>query len=370
MVPENNFLSKPSVRVWLIFLAWTLNGLLFSSQMFAGFDEKGHPISWTQALLWGMSYCYLWAILTPLIIRFGRHCSIEGKRWLVNVLIHLAVSLVVSYTVRVFSEYVRIQYVFNETPDLRKILAFSYLNFDYGLLMYWFILLIDHTLSSYKKNRENELKASQLEAQLAQAQLQALKMQLHPHFLFNTMNAISVLIKKNPDTAQKMLMRLSDLLRISLEHVGIQEVSLAQELEFLDHYIKIQQTRFGDRLSVTMEVDPTTLKARVPNLILQPIVENAIEHGVAKRAGAGVVTISAQRFNSSLRLQVRDNGRGLKKNNHENVKEGVGLSNTRARLQQLYGSAHNFQLCNADGGGFLATLEIPYQDTTKSTAKD
>ncbi len=327
-----------------------------------GFASKGTHITFASALLWGMSYCYLWALLTPLVIWLGRRVGIKGKKWLSGIMIHLLISLAISYIVRVVSEYVRCKYVFNEVPNFTNILAWSYIDFDYGLLMYWFILLIDHASQSYKRYRENELKASQLEAQLAQAQLQALKMQLHPHFLFNTMNAISVLIKKNPDTAQTMLTRLSDLLRISLEHVGIQEVSLERELEFLDRYIKIQQTRFGERLSVKMEIHSATLQALIPSLILQPIVENALEHGIAKRAGAGLVSISAQRINGTLRLQVRDNGLGLKPSEGKELKEGVGLSNTRARLQQLYGETSRLEFCNADGGGFLTTLEIPFHE--------
>lgn len=346
--------------MFLVFLAWTLNGLLFSSQMHTGLSWKGSSMAWYLSLVWGMSYCYSWALLTPIITAITRRFPLEGKQLLGNISIHLVLSLVISFVVRVFSEYIRITYVFGEQVNWGSVLATSYMNFDYGLLMYWFIVLIHHTFRSYKRYREGELRSSQLEAQLAQAQLQALKMQLHPHFLFNTMNAISVLIKKNPDAAQKMLARLGDLLRLSLDQVGVQEVSLKQEMEFLDHYIKIQETRFGDRLSVKMDVDADTLNARVPNLILQPIVENAIEHGVAKKAGPGVIAISTQRMNGTLRVQVRDNGKGLKSARNDEMREGVGLSNTRARLQQLYGATHRFDLSNAEGGGLVATLEIPY----------
>lgn len=344
----------------LVLIAWTLNGILFSTQLKTGMAGRWDIELW-RTMIWGMGYCYLWAALTPAVIGLTKKFSFEGQRLLPNIAFHLVLSLVVAYIVRVASEVLRAKYVFQaEYLDWTRMLTSSYLDFDYGVMMYWFIVLITLTFNAYKKYREGELRTSQLETKLAQAQLQALKMQLHPHFLFNTMNAISVLIKKNPDAAQKMLTRLAELLRMSLDQAGVQEVSLKQEMEFLDRYIKIQQTRFGDRLSVSMKVEDGVLDARVPNLILQPLVENAIEHGVAKRSGPGKVAITAQRTNGTLYVQVRDNGRGLKKGQEE-VKEGVGLSNTRARLLQLYGTQHRFELSNAEGGGLVATLEIPYQ---------
>src|SRR5262249_32977164 len=159
------------------------------------------------------------------------------------------------------------------------------------------------------------LKASQLEARLAQAQLQALKSQLHPHFFFNTLHAISSLMRKDIEAADRMLTRLSDLLRLTLENVGAQETTLRQELDFLEGYLEIEQTRCRDRLQVKIEIEPETLDARVPNLILQPLVENAVRHGVAPRAAPGRIEISARRVGGKLEMQVRDNGAGLPTNN-------------------------------------------------------
>jgi two-component sensor histidine kinase len=346
--------------ILLVLIAWTLNGILFSTQLKTAMTGRWEIELW-RALIWGLGYCYLWAALTPVVIGLTKRFSFEGRRLVPHVAFHIALSLIVAYCARVASELLRAKYVFRvENLEWGKMLTSSYLDFDYGVMMYWFIVLASLTFTAYKKYREGELRSSQLETKLAQAQLQALKMQLHPHFLFNTMNAISVLIKKNPEAAQKMLTRLAELLRMSLDQAGIQEVSLRQEMEFLDRYIKIQQTRFGDRLSVSMKVEDSVLDAKVPNLILQPLVENAIEHGVAKRSGPGRVAITAVRMNGTLHVQVRDNGKGLRKGLDE-VKEGVGLSNTRARLQQLYGTAYRFVLSNAEEGGLIATLEIPYQ---------
>jgi LytS/YehU family sensor histidine kinase len=189
--------------------------------------------------------------------------------------------------------------------------------------------------------------------------LQALKMQLQPHFLFNTLNAIAALVRKNENkAATDMLAGLSDLLRLSLENVGAQEISLKQELEFLERYLEIERIRFKDRLQVRMHVAPETLEARVPNLILQPLVENAIRHGIASRSAAGVIEIRAEREGERLRLQIKDNGPGFP--GEEPINRGVGLTNAMARLQRLYGAAQSLVFNNAPEGGAVVTLEIPF----------
>ncbi len=227
------------------------------------------------------------------------------------------------------------------------------------LLMYWGVLGVGYAVHYYRKYKEGEVHASQLKTQLAQAQLQALKMQLHPHFLFNTLNAISTLVRTNRnEAATDMIAGLSDLLRLTLESSDAQEVTLKQELEFLARYLDIEQIRFGERLQVKMHIDPQTLHARVPNLVLQPLVENAIRHGIAPRAEAGCIEIRAERTDGLLRLQVRDDGPGLPLDGP--LLEGVGLTNTRARLHRLYGSDQRVQLKNAEEGGAVVTLELPF----------
>src|SRR6185436_5586311 len=170
---------------------------------------------------------------------------------------------------------------------------------------------------------ERELRASQLEARLAQSRLQVLKMQLHPHFLFNTLNAISELIHRDPESADRMLMDLSDLLRLSLENLEVQEIPLYKELEFLGKFLEIEQMRFHDRLTVDMQISPETLDASVPNMILQPLVENAIKHGIAPRSGGGRIDIHAVRSNGHLEINVSDDGLGVHIGNLENLPEGV-----------------------------------------------
>jgi sensor histidine kinase YesM len=243
--------------------------------------------------------------------------------------------------------------------------------FDVELIMYGMVLGIGYAFNYYHKYREREFRASQLEAQLAQAQLQALKMQLHPHFLFNTLNGIAGLVRDNRNSvAVNMIVGLSELLRHTLENAGKQEVALREELEFLELYLDIQQMRFSDRLSVEMEISPEILDARVPNLILQPLVENAIGHGVASRASSGRIGVSARRDNGFLELKVYDDGPGLKPGWQLEKSGGIGLSNTRARLEQLYGGSYRFDVHNRNGGGVEALLMLPLRPRVKERDGD
>ena len=207
--------------------------------------------------------------------------------------------------------------------------------------------------------RETSTRA-QLEARLARAQLQSLKLQMHPHFLFNTLNSITTLITEEPLAAERMVTGLSELLRISLRNAGEQEVPLERELEVLRHYLTIQQIRFQDRLAVELDVDPETLPAMVPNLILQPLVENAIRHGIGPRATGGRIEVRATRVGDALRLRVRDDGVGTAAEAMP-VREGTGIGNTRARLGHLYGNRHRFEIGGAPGAGFTVVAEIPFR---------
>jgi LytS/YehU family sensor histidine kinase len=233
-------------------------------------------------------------------------------------------------------------------------------SFGGDLLIYGAIVGVCYAIDYYRKYREREFVAAQLEAQLAQAQLDSLRMQLHPHFLFNTLNGIVGLVRDNKnDAAVRMLVGLSDLLRHALEHSDRQEVQLREELNFIKLYLSIQQMRFPDRLQIDLDIDPATSKALVPNFVLQPLIENALRHGIGRSAGAGSIGISSRRENGSLLITVSDNGAGLP--NHWQLKTncGIGLANTAARLQQLYGENHRFDIHNRDGGGVEVEIVIP-----------
>jgi len=277
-------------------------------------------------------------------------------------LVHLAASLAFSL-IQLGGYLVAISYIDPLSKPFASVFQeFVVTGLHFNLLTYWALVALSHAADHYRKYRERELTASQLKAQLADAQLSALKMQLHPHFLFNTLNAIAVLVRKSSNReAINMLNKLSALLRHSLENFDTQEVSLKDELAFLNLYLDIEQVRFNDRLEVQMEVERDTLGAQVPSLILQPLVENAIQHGIGKRSAAGILKISARRKNGTLRLQVRDDGPGLSVNSGKPMGSRIGITNTRARLRQLYGEAQTFELCNARGGGAVATLSIPFR---------
>jgi len=221
----------------------------------------------------------------------------------------------------------------------------------------------------YGRYRERELEAAELQRELVEARLEALRMQLNPHFLFNTLHAISAMIHENPETADRMIARLSELLRLTLDGSKAQEVPLSQELEFLDRYLEIEQARFSDRLKIEKLVQPEVLTALVPYLILQPLVENAIRHGIEPREELGQISIRASHNNGMLQLCVSDNGPGLSENQPAAWREGIGLSNTRSRLRHLHGENGRLELASAPGGGLEARIELPFRTANQADLK-
>jgi two-component sensor histidine kinase len=227
--------------------------------------------------------------------------------------------------------------------------------------IYWAIVCVTWVISYYQQLRERERHTLELEARLTQANLQTLKTQLQPHFLFNTLNAIASLVRRKPDAAEDMIGSLSEFLRMNLDTAQQHEVPLRREIEFLDLYLEIQQTRFGERLRIQKEIDPAVLDVAVPTLILQPLVENSVRHGIEPRETGGTILIRALRQDNSLRVEVRDDGEGLKGGQLAAIREGVGLSNTKARLQELYGDAHRFQITPNADGGLTVAVEFPWR---------
>jgi len=247
-----------------------------------------------------------------------------------------------------------------------QILTFSYLikkmslhYFATNLIMYWLVVFGHLGWVYYRRYRERAIAAADLQRELVEAKLAALRMQLNPHFLFNTLHAISALIHDDPDAADRMVARLSELLRLSLDQSKPQEVPLAEELAFLDRYLEIERTRFGERLKIDKQIEPSTEEALVPFLLLQPLVENAIRHGIEPREEAGCVAIGAVRKNGMLELRVSDDGAGLTTDAAGCMKEGIGLSNTRSRLRHLYGEDFSFELSQRSEGGLEARILLP-----------
>ena len=349
---------------WKFILAfWTFYGLYMSVESYVIRDRLGKPISWGAAFLGDMSYSAFWILFTPLVLWLAKRFPFEKQNWLRRFSIHLVASIFLALLHKAIHNlsmtFYRITFegaTFSWDLEYRSMISY----FDYGLQLYWLVLILNYAYEYYQRFREKELLASQLETQLVQAQLQSLKTQLQPHFLFNTLNTISVLIQENPKAANTMLVQLSDLLRMTLDNVGTHEVQLKREMEFLDRYLQIQQTRFGDRLTIQKRIDVQTNDAFVPYLILQPLVENALRHGIGTLPGPGTIEISSIRNNGDLSLMVKDTGPGIKELKSDSKRSGVGLSNTQARLQQLYGNQHKFEVENIPRGGLQVTITLPY----------
>jgi two-component system LytT family sensor kinase len=231
---------------------------------------------------------------------------------------------------------------------------------DWSLMVYFGIVGVSHAVAFYHESQQRKLRAAQLETQVVEARLRTLEAELHPHFLFNTLHAISTLVHRDPESADRMISRLSDLLRITFDRAGEPTVSLKEEIDFLQKYLDIEQTRFQDRLRVSVTIDPDALDGEVPRMILQPIVENAIKHGIAGRKGGDRVQINAGRHGERLWMQVRDNGGGLHVGTLRALRTGVGLANTRDRLDCLYGRLYRLEFSDRDGG-LAVLIDIPFQ---------
>jgi two-component system, LytTR family, sensor kinase len=352
-------LKRLWIRWLLAVLGWTAVAVFFASQTYLSYKYSGGQAHLWLVLKMNLIEWYVWGLLAPGIVWLARRFPLEREHWARSLAIHSVAGVGVSLLKWTLNNLLR-RYLLGFPKGMYLIYVFHQ-----NFVTYWIVVAATQGYLYYSRYREGELRTAQLSAQLAQAQLQALRMQLHPHFLFNTLNAISTLVHKDPEIADRMIARLSDLLRLTLENIGVQEVRLAQELQFLERYLEIERMRFPDRLQVRMHIAPETLDARAPYLILQPIVENAIRHGIAPRSTLGTVEIRADCKNDRLILEVRDDGPGI---SPENIpKDGVGISSTRARLERLYGAAHKFELRNAAEGGLVVTLAMPFRLTTEDS---
>ncbi|HET6229520.1 MAG TPA: histidine kinase [Longimicrobiaceae bacterium] len=347
----------------VLFVVATVVGLVGAWQHVESMAQFGNPAPYAHGMAMRLPFWYVWALTIPFLQWFVRKVPIDRHRWVPGAALHLAVGVAVvlvnRHLVLAIQWFLPYRLFVMGNPFPQYFLQGASRGIATDLPLYVVLLGLAYLVEYYSRYRERELAASELRRQLVEAQLQALRMQLNPHFLFNAMNSIAMLVRgqRNPE-AVRMLAGLSDLLRSVLEEKPPLEVPLRDELHFLERYLAIEQVRCADRLNVRMEVAPDLLDARVPNLILQPLVENAIKHGVARRSAATLVAIGAERRNGSMVLTVRDDGPGLE----GEAPEGVGMRNTRARLAQMYaGEHHSLDLANAHGGGALATIELPYR---------
>lgn len=341
-----------------ILAAWTLVAMLFAAQAWFAAQVRSEPIAWARAsgiwLVWAM----VWAALTPIALRLESRFPLRRPHLLVALAVHgLASAGCALLNLALFALAAPVIGATQVEPTwlgtFSRLLGTTFL---LNLPVYWLIVVAAHVERLARSAREKDRRELRLEAQLADARLQTLRTQLQPHFLFNALNTVSVLMHEDVDAADRVLLQLSALLRRSLDSTEAHEVTLGEEIAFLERYLEIERARMGERFSYRIGVADEVLQARVPNLILHPLVENALRHGLAARGGPGHVEITAEREGDSLRLRVLDDGHGLPAESTERV----GLANTRARLRLLYADRQHFEVRNSDGGGVIAEIELPW----------
>jgi two-component system LytT family sensor kinase len=296
--------------------------------------------------------CFLSA---PLFVWLARRFPFEADHRAMSVAVHVAVIFLLAALTAVLQfklTYRGISYA----PPLGAFVRISIIT---GVLPFITVALAAHALDARSRAQERSLETERVRSQLAESRLEALTAQLQPHFLFNTLQGISTLIARDPVAADRMLTSLSDLLREVLRRSDRREIELSEELRILESYLDISRARFGDRLSIDVDVADATGRALVPFFILQPLVENAIHHGISSHAGAGHVEIGARRDHDRLVLTVTDDGPGIVTTD---AQRGIGLANTKARLEELYGSAQRLELGRPDRGGFRVLVSIPFRE--------
>lgn len=358
------------LRAWLktglvAFIASTFVGLVYGLRYYlVSVSDPRVDFSFSD-FVWIVAGWWMWVILSPLVIFLARRFRVDRNSWKRAVPIHAGAWVIV------FLIDVTLFFLFRFGINLLtgrpvavlmvefRLSLIASLVFD--LLVYSAIVATVHAYDYYQQYRERELSASRLQAQLSRAKLQALEQQLHPHFLFNTLHAMSALVVEDPPAAQRMITLLGDLLRMTLDRVDENEVTLREELAFIDRYIEIQRIRFRGEFEAHTDISPDVLDACVPRLILQPIVENAIKHGVSASGENSSVRIRAFKDRDVLALRVEDDGPGFGNMNNPNaLHTGIGLRNTKERLEALYGDAFTLEFHSPERGGAIVSLNIPF----------
>jgi hypothetical protein len=339
----------------------TLSAMVATSNWFV-FRDMGQPRPWPVLFLLEIPAWGVWLLIAPWIVWLGRRLPIHGPHRWRNLALHVplgALTVLVCYFIVGVVKLPMIPqapHIFTE-PWAVSLLVEYRRKFAIIIPIYFLVLGASQVSDLYRESRRRAVAEERLQTLLERARGDLLRMQLQPHFLFNTLHAISALMERDVPAARRMITRLSDLLRLSLDDDARHEVSLEEEVEFLDRYAEIQRIRFGGRLSVTYHLAPETRRLLVPRLLLQPLVENAITHGLSRLERAGTVRVESRVDGGRLVIRVLDDGTGL--NGRAPAREGVGLGNTRARLEQLYEGAHRFEIADREGGGCEVRIEIP-----------
>ena len=358
-------------RVLLCVGFWSLMVALSTVETFVWQQVYGKGIEWSLAVRRAAEEWYLWCLLSFPILWFAGKVVIGSGKARLAVLAHLLASMVASLLVitghswLLHGQYSLDGSVFQFGRVFQK-LVLQY--FEINMIFYWMIVMSRHGWIYYQRFRERERAAAALQTELVEARLETLRMQLNPHFLFNTLHTISALIHEHPEMADRMVARLSELLRTALARGEDLETPLREEAAFLKKYLEIEQTRFADRLTVRLSIEPETEDYLVPSLILQPLVENAIRHGVEQREEHGTIEVGARRVADRIELRIADDGPGLSPNARPTGRRGIGVANTRSRLDHMYGSHHDFELRPRLGGGIEAIISIPARKATPQQA--
>lgn len=359
-----------AAKATLLFAVWTAYGLLSAWQTHYWYSFSKFSMSWPEAFRYEVTYAYLWGAASIGILWMADRYRIERHHVAARLALHAVAMTAVIITTKTLWELIV------SSPDSpfhhfawQKLFRSIERTTDTGVLLYGVIILVEHSLFYYRRYQTGLVNAARLQTELARAQLHALKMQLHPHFLFNTLHTITALVQEDPELAERTIARLSELLRLFLANSTIHEVPLREELRILDLYVEIECTRFADRLTVHRDVPEELYEAMVPNLVLQPLVENSIRHGVGRRSAPGWIAISAEKYGDTLVLRVTDNGEGLRAKPASPGEGGLGLAITRGRLETLYGMQQSLVLHNMPAGGAEARVTLPFH-LMKTAAAD
>jgi len=350
-----NFVGRGrSYALWGVALlgVWSIVALLNSLQWYMGGLVSGQGPTWPQLLGYSIAGNSIWVLLTPLVVAFAHRAPLKPRHGIGFFLVHLMAG--VGFGLLQTALYVALMWTLGAEAPGRMLLQKLSGNFQINLLIYAIIVALVVGARAYRALRDREVAGARMEARLAEAESAALRAQLQPHFLFNTLNAISALVEDEPRRARRLIAKLGDLLRLSIEEHRAPESPLGDELDFTEAYLAIEQARLGPRLRVMRDVAPDALTCLVPTLLLQPLVENAIRHGIAPLVEGGTVTITARVVDERLHVTVADDGKGAGA-----IVERVGLGNARRRLRQLYGERHLLEIDTAPGAGFRILLVAP-----------
>jgi sensor histidine kinase YesM len=372
-IPRLLTLQTYLARLVISIACWSAVTIIEAALVYLIDASHGYYLPTSHYLLWAGLNWYAWALISPLVYALARYYYFTRTNWIERILLpHLLACLVCVMIQAVARGVAAWFYTLHQEihGPLSELIGSNLTDRGFfGALAYWFIVMVAAFAHLRDQVRQRELRQAQLESRLASAELEMLRMQIHPHFLFNTLQAAITLVQDDPRAAEDVLLRLSELLRISLDQMGTNEVPLARELEFLDLYVGIQRQRFGDRLAVEIHADPSTLNYQVPPLLLQPLVENAILHGIGKHKGEDLIEVFAHLENGGLQLEVWNGNSVVEDASEKLLMRGVGLRNTKARLEQLYGPSASLIIRSLARRGAALLIFIPAKDSRQATVR-